>query len=122
MVKSVWREAAMTIEGERAVFRLTVNGAEHDVDVLDGTPLLAVLRDELGLKGSRFGCGLEQCGACMVLVDGEAVPSCARSADTFAGRRITTVEGSGRPKPRTPCRRRSWPSRPASAATACPAS
>ncbi len=80
---------------EREHVTLTVNGTAHVVAVDDATPLLDVLRHQLGLKGSRFGCGLEQCGGCMVLVDGEAVPSCARAAATFAGRAITTVEGLG---------------------------
>jgi aerobic-type carbon monoxide dehydrogenase small subunit (CoxS/CutS family) len=52
-----------------------------------------VLRDDLGLRGSRFGCGTEQCGACMVLIDGEPAYSCAREVETVAGKRITTVEG-----------------------------
>jgi nicotinate dehydrogenase subunit A len=60
----------------------------------DGTrPLLAVLREELGLRGSRFGCGSEQCGTCMVLIDGEPAYSCAREVGSLAGRKVTTVEG-----------------------------
>jgi aerobic-type carbon monoxide dehydrogenase small subunit (CoxS/CutS family) len=60
----------------------------------DGTrPLLSVLREELGLRGSRFGCGSEQCGACMVLIDGEPSYSCAREIASLAGRTVTTVEG-----------------------------
>ena len=70
-----------------------VNGKSVHVDT-DGTkPLLAVLRDELALRGSRFGCGTEQCGACMVLIDGKPEYSCAREVATVAGRSITTVEG-----------------------------
>jgi len=62
--------------------------------VTDGTkPLLSVLRDELGLRGSRVGCGTEQCGACMVLIDGEPAYSCARAIDSLAGSTVTTVEG-----------------------------
>ena len=57
------------------------------------TPLLDVLRNELGLKGSRYGCGLEQCGSCMVLVDGEPAYACSREVGTVAGKRITTIEG-----------------------------
>ncbi len=72
---------------------LIVNGRPVDV-ATDGTkPLLFVLRDELGLRGSRFGCGTEQCGACMVLIDGKPEYSCAREIATVAGRRITTIEG-----------------------------
>lgn len=75
--------------------RFTVNGCVHEVDVAPTTPLLDVLRNELDLKGSRFGCGLEQCGACMVLVDGEKVYSCSREVGTVAGRSVLTVEGLG---------------------------
>lgn len=72
---------------------LLVNGHVHDVEAAAGTPLLDVLRNNLGLKGSRYGCGLEQCGACMVLVDGEPVYSCSREARALQGRAILTVEG-----------------------------
>lgn len=74
---------------------LTVNGAEHKVDADPDTPLLYVLRDHLGLKGTRFGCGLGQCGACHVLVDGRAVTSCDLPLWAAAGRTVTTVEGLG---------------------------
>lgn len=66
------------------------------------TPLLAVLRDELGLMGTRFGCGLEQCGCCMVLIDGQPEKSCAKPVWSVAGKNIATVEGLGtaeRPHP-----------------------
>lgn len=70
-----------------------VNGRSVHVDT-DGTkPLLSVLRDELALRGSRFGCGTEQCGACMVLIDGEPAYSCTRAIESVAGRTVTTVEG-----------------------------
>jgi nicotinate dehydrogenase subunit A len=70
-----------------------VNGRSVHVDT-DGTkPLLSVLRDELALRGSRFGCGTEQCGACMVLIDGEPAFACAREVATVAGKSVTTVEG-----------------------------
>jgi aerobic-type carbon monoxide dehydrogenase small subunit (CoxS/CutS family) len=81
---------------------LTVNGAPVHIDVEPTRPLLSVLRDDLGLRGSRFGCGTEQCGACMVLIDGEPAYSCAREVETVAGKRITTVEGlvqNGAPHP-----------------------
>ena len=78
-------------------FSLTVNGHVHEIDAAGTTPLLDVLRNHLGLKGSRYGCGLEQCGACMVLVDGETVYSCSREAGTLRGRSILTVEGLGAP-------------------------
>ncbi|MBP1843427.1 nicotinate dehydrogenase subunit A [Rhizobium petrolearium] len=74
---------------------LTVNGQDHDIDVPLTTPLLDVLRNHLGLTGSRYGCGLEQCGACMVLIDGRATYSCSREVGTLAGRAVTTVEGLG---------------------------
>ena len=74
---------------------LTVNGCAHRIDAAATKPLLDVLRNHLGLKGSRFGCGLEQCGACMVLVDGETVFSCSREAGSVEGRAILTVEGLG---------------------------
>jgi nicotinate dehydrogenase subunit A len=74
-------------------YDLVVNGRSVRVET-DGTkPLLSVLRDELGLRGSRFGCGTEQCGACMVLIDGEPAYSCGRSIDSLAGKAVTTVEG-----------------------------
>ena len=74
---------------------LTINGKPVHIDSDGTTPLLSVLRDELGLRGSRFGCGTEQCGACMVLIDGEPACSCAREVATIGGRTITTVEGLG---------------------------
>ncbi|GAA3169272.1 (2Fe-2S)-binding protein [Blastococcus jejuensis] len=72
---------------------LTVNGTSRDVDAHPDTPLLDVLRGDLGLTGSRFGCGLGQCGACFVLVDGRAVPACDTPLWSVEGRSVTTVEG-----------------------------
>lgn len=80
-----------------APIELLVNGRRHRVEADGDTPLLYVLRNELGLTAAKFGCGLEQCGACSVLVDGEAMPSCATPAAVFAGRAITTLEGLGTP-------------------------
>ncbi len=74
-------------------FHLTVNGEGYDVNVPPGTPLLGVLRDDLGLMGSRFGCGQGICGACYVLSDGNAVPSCTMPIEETAGKKIVTVEG-----------------------------
>ncbi len=71
---------------------LTVNGRTVSVATADDTPLLDVLRNHLDLKGSRYGCGLEQCGSCMVLIDGKAEYSCAREVATVAGKRVETVE------------------------------
>jgi aerobic-type carbon monoxide dehydrogenase small subunit (CoxS/CutS family) len=79
-----------------ASFSLTVNGTSHTVDVEPATPLLYVLRNDLNLQGPRFGCGLGQCGACTVLVKGEAVRSCIRPVSTLAGASITTLEGLSR--------------------------
>jgi isoquinoline 1-oxidoreductase alpha subunit len=73
--------------------KLSVNGSEHDVPVDDDMPLLWVLRDVLGMTGTKFGCGMAQCGACTVLVDGQPVRSCVRPAAAFAGRSVTTIEG-----------------------------
>jgi aerobic-type carbon monoxide dehydrogenase small subunit (CoxS/CutS family) len=72
---------------------LTVNGTAHTVDVEPATPLLYVLRNDLNLQGPRFGCGLGQCGACTVLIKGEAVRSCIRPVSAVAGASITTLEG-----------------------------
>ena len=78
----------MTIE-------LTVNGQAVTVQAEAATPLLDVLRNHLDLRGSRYGCGLEQCGSCMVLIDGEAACSCACEIGSVAARRVTTIEGLG---------------------------
>ena len=75
-----------------SVVSLSVNGKMHEVDIDDSTPLLYVLRNDIGLKGPRFGCGLGQCGACTVIVDGVAVRSCVMPAARVSGE-ITTLEG-----------------------------
>ena len=77
---------------------LRVNGKTHTVDVDPSTPLLYVLRNDLDLHGPRFGCGLGQCGACTVHVEGEAVRSCQMPVGEAAGKRITTLEGLGTPE------------------------
>ena len=76
--------------------KLTVNGTLHEVDVEERMPLLWVLRDELGITGPKYGCGIAQCGACTVHVDGEAVRSCQLPADDAWGD-VTTIEGLGTP-------------------------
>jgi isoquinoline 1-oxidoreductase alpha subunit len=76
-------------------FSLTVNGATHEVDVDDDIPLLWVLRDVLGLTGTKFGCGVALCGACTVHLDGVAVRSCVLPARAVSGRAITTIEAVG---------------------------
>ncbi len=74
-------------------FELTVNGKRHQVDVERDAPLLWVLRDELGLSGTKFGCGIAACGACTVHLDGRAVRSCVMPVSAAIGRQITTIEG-----------------------------
>jgi aerobic-type carbon monoxide dehydrogenase small subunit (CoxS/CutS family) len=75
---------------------LKVNGTTHTVDVDPSTPLLYVLRNDLDLHGPRFGCGVGQCGACTVILNGQAVRSCIRSASSVRGAEITTLEGLAR--------------------------
>lgn len=84
---------------------ITVNGQRHTVRATAETPLLYVLRNELGLNGPRFGCGLEQCGACMVLRGAEATRSCMLPVGEVAGSQITTVEGLGEPDDLHPVQR-----------------
>ena len=84
------------------VTTIQVNGRQHEVAAAPETPLLYVLRNDLKLKGARFGCGLGQCGACTVLVDGKAVQSCDLPLSAAAGKPVTTIEGiatSSKPHP-----------------------
>lgn len=82
-----------------ARYKLTVNERQQTVDVWDsGEPLLYVLRNSLGLHAAKFGCGLGECGACTVLIDGKATRSCQISIQRCAGRSITTLEGLGTPE------------------------
>ncbi len=78
-----------------AIVSLRVNGETHEVDIDESTPLLYALRNDLNLKGPRFGCGLAQCGACTVIVDGVATRSCVMPAASVTGS-ITTLEGLAR--------------------------
>jgi len=73
--------------------QLNVNGKTYEVDVEPGTPLLWAIREQVGLTGTKYGCGIAQCGACTVHIDGTAVRSCAMPASAAAGKRITTIEG-----------------------------
>ncbi|HZX92558.1 MAG TPA: (2Fe-2S)-binding protein [Rudaea sp.] len=73
--------------------KLEVNGKQHEVDVPADMPLLWVLRDVIGLTGTKFGCGMAQCGACTVHVDGAPIRSCITPAVALAGKKITTIEG-----------------------------
>jgi nicotinate dehydrogenase subunit A len=75
--------------------KLNVNGADQTIDSDPDTPLLYVLRNDLKLNGAKFGCGLGQCGACTVMVDGKAVLSCVTPVMLMEGRQVTTVEGLG---------------------------
>jgi nicotinate dehydrogenase subunit A len=77
---------------------LKVNGNAVSITADEQTPLLDVLRNHLGLTGTKFGCGLEQCGCCMVLVDGQPEKSCAKPLSVVAGRDIVTIEGLGTPE------------------------
>jgi len=81
---------------------LNVNGQRHAVSAAEETPLLYVLRNDLKLKGARFGCGLGQCGSCTVLVDGKPIQSCDFPLSAAAGKKVTTIEGlvrDGQPHP-----------------------
>jgi isoquinoline 1-oxidoreductase subunit alpha len=76
-----------------AMIRLTVNGQTHDIDVEPDTPLLWAIRENVGLTGTKYGCGVAQCGACTVHVDGVAMRSCGMQASEAVGKQITTIEG-----------------------------
>lgn len=76
-----------------AEFKLKVNGKKYQVDVDPSTPMLWVLREQLKLTGTKFGCGISQCGACTILLDGVAITSCTLSIDSIGKKEITTIEG-----------------------------
>jgi isoquinoline 1-oxidoreductase subunit alpha len=75
------------------MIRLNINGAEHEVNMEADTPLLWALRDGLHLKGTKYGCGIAQCGACVVLADGKPIRSCVTPISTLTGKQIITIEG-----------------------------
>ena len=79
-----------------ALIHLVINGISQEADVLPSTPLLWVLRDTLGLTGTKYGCGMGLCGACTVHLDGEAVRSCVTNAGSVGAKKITTIEGLSR--------------------------
>jgi len=79
------------------MLKLTVNGRTHNVDVEPEMPLLWVLRDHLNLPGTKYGCGISECGACTVHVDGEAMRSCAMKVADAVGKKIVTIEGLSKP-------------------------
>lgn len=76
-----------------ATFQLTVNGEERTVEAVPNTPLLWIIRDNLGLTGTKYGCGMAQCGACTVHLDGVAVRSCSTPISTVGSKKVTTIEG-----------------------------
>ena len=76
-----------------ATYQLNVNGENHEVEAVPNTPLLWVLRDNLGLTGTKYGCGVAQCGACTVHLDGTAVRSCSTPVSTVGNKKVTTIEG-----------------------------
>ncbi len=81
------------LDKAESVIALTVNGKAQSVDVAPDTPLLWVLRDTLGLTGTKFGCGIAQCGACTVHLEGDAIHSCITPVSAVSGKKITTIEG-----------------------------
>jgi nicotinate dehydrogenase subunit A len=89
------RQAALSNARFSMAISLKVNGAEHQVTADPDTPLLYVLRNDLALNGAKFGCGLEQCGACTVLVDGVPTRSCVHAINEIGTQEITTIEGLG---------------------------
>ncbi|HEX8704074.1 MAG TPA: (2Fe-2S)-binding protein [Myxococcaceae bacterium] len=85
--------------------KLVINGVERELDVPEDMPLLWVLRDVLGMNGTKFGCGMALCGACTVHVDGVATRACVMPVGTLAGQRITTIEGLAQGGVKHPCQR-----------------
>ena len=81
--------------GKRGIMKITVNGQVHEVDVAPDTPLLWVVREKLGLTGTKFGCGIAQCGACTMHVNGMPTRTCVLPVAAVAGAEITTIEGIG---------------------------
>jgi aerobic-type carbon monoxide dehydrogenase small subunit (CoxS/CutS family) len=89
------REEALGRPKEVSMISLSVNGKKYQVDVSPDTPLLWVIREKIGLTGTKFGCGMSLCGACTVHVNGEAVRSCVTPVSDVEGKKITTIEGIG---------------------------
>src|SRR4249920_2141875 len=85
--------SSTVIRGGKAMVRLTINGSSIDVDVNPSTPLLWVIREQVGLTGTKYGCGVAQCGACTVHIDGVAIRSCVMPVAGAEGKQITTIEG-----------------------------
>src|SRR5438477_2403559 len=97
--------------------KLDVNGKQYDIDVPADMPLLWVLRDIVGLTGTKFGCGVAQCGACTVHLDGRAVRSCVLPVSAVGDKSVTTIEAVARPQAVKRFRRRGWMSTWCNAAT-----
>jgi isoquinoline 1-oxidoreductase alpha subunit len=85
--------SSTVIRGGQAMVRLTINGSSIDVNVNHSTPLLWAIREQVGLTGTKYGCGIALCGACTVHVDGKAVRSCVMPVSAAEGKQITTIEG-----------------------------
>jgi isoquinoline 1-oxidoreductase alpha subunit len=85
--------SSTVIRGGKAMVRLTINGSSIDVDVNPSTPLLWAIREQVGLTGTKYGCGIAQCGACTVHVEGKAVRSCVIPVSAAEGKQVTTIEG-----------------------------
>jgi isoquinoline 1-oxidoreductase subunit alpha len=85
--------SSTVLRGGQAMVRLTINGSSIDVNVHPSTPLLWAIREQVGLTGTKYGCGIAQCGACTVHVDGQAVRSCVMPVSAAEGKQITTIEG-----------------------------
>src|SRR5204862_1935968 len=90
--------ADQSLDASMPAIPLTVNGEPVNITADGDTPLLDVLRNHLGLVGTKFGCGQEQCGCCMVLVDGTPEKSCGKAISTIAGKTVLTIEGLGTPE------------------------
>ena len=95
----------LAIYGRLRMARFSVNGQSHNIDVDPSTPLLWVLREQVGLTGTKYGCGIAQCGACTVHVDGAATRSCSVPVSTVEGKQITTIKGLRRTARCTRCKR-----------------
>jgi isoquinoline 1-oxidoreductase subunit alpha len=93
LIDGVGPTATATAVGEDTMITLTVNGTQLQIDIEPETPLLWVVRDELGLTGTKFGCGIAQCGCCTVHVEGEAMRSCSIAVGDVDGKNVTTIEG-----------------------------
>lgn len=87
------QKSPLSVASGGMMIALNVNGTNFELDVAPDTPLLWVLRDSLGLMGTKYGCGIAQCGACTVHINGEAVRSCVTPVQSVAGREIVTIEG-----------------------------